>query len=278
MAIYAIGDVQGCFEALTALLDRIRFEPPRDRLWFAGDLVNRGPQSLETLRFVRSLGDDAVVVLGNHDLHLLSLAYRHTAPESCGTLAPVLRAADRAPLIDWLRRRPLLHHDPERGFTLVHAGIPPNWSEALAQRLAHEVEAEFASHTDASFFENLYGNTPDRWDDSVTGTDRRRVIINALTRLRYCDASGRMDFRDKGAPGTQQTGLRPWFELGPARNTRILFGHWSSLEGNLPDGFYNLDHGCVWGRALTALRLDDLQFFSVKCRSYVANAETTCDS
>ncbi|MHB1951208.1 MAG: symmetrical bis(5'-nucleosyl)-tetraphosphatase [Acidiferrobacteraceae bacterium] len=271
MPVYAIGDIQGCFDALKSLLDHIRFDPPRDRLWFAGDLVNRGPESLETLRFVRGLGDDAQVVLGNHDLHLLSLAARGAEPESWGTLAPVLQAADRKPLLDWLRRRPLLHHDPAFGFTLVHAGILPQWSETRAAELAREVEAELGRESDASFFQSLYGNTPDHWDERLTGADRRRVIINAFTRLRFCDESGHMDFREKGAPGTQRKGLKPWFTLGPRRQTRILFGHWSTLDEGVPEGYYNLDRGCVWGKSLTALRLDDLQFFSVRCRAYAEN-------
>ncbi|MHB1943370.1 MAG: symmetrical bis(5'-nucleosyl)-tetraphosphatase [Acidiferrobacteraceae bacterium] len=273
MATYAVGDLQGCFDALQSLLATIGFDPPRDRLWLTGDLVNRGPQSLETLRFVRALGDNAVVVLGNHDLHLLALGYGATSPRSCDTLSDVLCAPDRGELLDWLKRRPLLHRDPVLGFTMVHAGILPAWSEATAARLAREVETELGRASEASFFKSLYGNIPDHWDDRLSGHERRRVIVNALTRMRYCDKWGRMDFREKGAPGTQAAGLRPWFDFGPPRRTRILFGHWSTLRAPVPDGFHGLDHGCVWGNALTALRLDDLQFFSVKCRRYAARAE-----
>lgn len=263
MTVFAIGDVQGCFEALQRLLHEIKFDRLHDRLWFAGDLVNRGPKSLETLRFVRSLGDRATVVLGNHDLHLLSLAAGAAPLRSCDTLTAILDAPDRTDLLDWLRAQPLVHRD--LGFVMVHAGLSPSWSEDEAERLAREVERALAMPQGPEFFRALYGSTPDRWEEGLTGMERLRVIVNTMTRLRYCSPEGRMDFREKGPPGTQN-GLLPWFELETPRREPTLFGHWSALGAGARKGAFSLDSGCVWGGALTALRLDDLRFFSVRCR------------
>lgn len=258
MAVYAIGDVQGCFRELQLLLTKLRFDPARDRLWFAGDLVNRGLQSLETLRFVRNLGAAAITVLGNHDLHLLAAAARAGKLKPKDTLRPILDAPDREELLDWLRRRPVLHHDAEMGYTLIHAGLPPQWELDQARACAHEVESVLRGPDHAEFFEQMYGDEPTFWTDELTGWERLRFITNCLTRLRYCDAEGRVALAHKGAPGSQPVGLYPWFEL-PHRRSRelkILFGHWSTLGERSSPGVYPLDTGCLWGGQLTALRLD----------------------
>jgi bis(5'-nucleosyl)-tetraphosphatase (symmetrical) len=267
MAVYAIGDVQGCHDALLALLDAIRFDPAVDTLWFAGDLVNRGPQSLETLRFVKSL-PRAVTVLGNHDLHLLAVASGQAPAKKRDTFDTLLAAPDRAELLAWLRTRPLLHHDTSLGFTLVHAGLLPPWDLATARRLAAEAEALIAHSDRNDLFTHMYGDTPDHWDESLGGWARARTIINGFTRLRYCDVSGRMDLRPKMAPGGQPPGLLPWFQVPGRRSAglRVLFGHWSTLGVWNADGVIGLDSGCLWGGRLTAARLDgSLTFFDVPC-------------
>lgn len=258
MAVYAIGDIQGCFRELQQLLAHLRFDPGQDTLWFAGDLVNRGPHSLETLRFVRSLGDSAVSVLGNHDLHLLAAATLTNKLKAKDTLHPILDAPDRNELLDWLRRRPLLHHDAELGYTLVHAGLPPQWDLPLAQACAREVETQLRRDDYADYFTHMYGDEPSRWSDTLEGWGRLRFITNCLTRLRYCDAEGNIALAYKGAPGSQPPGLKPWFEHKQRRswNLKILFGHWSTLGERDDDGIYPLDSGCLWGGQLTALRLD----------------------
>lgn len=257
MATYAIGDVQGCYESLRRLLDRVRFDPKCDRIWFTGDLVNRGPDSLRVLRFVKNLGSSAVTVLGNHDLHLLAVAAGIGKKKAQDTLDDVLAAADRHELISWLRNQPLLHHDAYLGYTLVHAGLLPSWDLSLALNLAREVETVLKRDEDA-FFEQMYGNEPNRWSDDLRDVERRRVIVNAFTRLRYCDADGCMDLRQKGPLGTQPPGLFPWFQVPGRRSSkqRIVFGHWSALGIYRGNNVFSLDSGCVWGRSLTALRLD----------------------
>lgn len=258
MAVYAVGDIQGCYRELRRLLDVLRFDPSTDRLWLTGDLVNRGPQSLETLRFVRGLGTAAVSVLGNHDLHLLAAATHAEKLKPQDTLDEILNAPDRDELLDWLRRLPLLHHDAQLGYTLVHAGLPPQWDLASAAACAREVEAQLRSDRYADFFAHMYGNEPTQWSDGLRGWDRLRFITNCLTRLRYCGPDGRIALAHKGAPGTQPAGLLPWFDI-PERRSRALklvFGHWSTLGDRTDPGIYALDSGCVWGGKLTALRLD----------------------
>jgi bis(5'-nucleosyl)-tetraphosphatase (symmetrical) len=271
MATYAIGDVQGCFGALQALLGVIGFDRRRDTLWFTGDLVNRGPQSLEVLRFVRGLGDRAITVLGNHDLHLLAVAAGASRHKVRDTLEDILAAPDRAELLDWLRTRPLLHHDANLGWLLVHAGLLPQWDLALALALAEEVQALLAGAGAQEFFGHMYGDLPDHWRDTLQGVERVRVIINACTRLRFCDLEGNMDLRHKGAPGTQPPDLVPWFEVPTrrTRNTRIVFGHWSTLGRYRNERVICLDSGCLWGRSLTAVRLDSTEpgFASVSCEA-----------
>jgi len=272
MAVYAIGDVQGCYAPMQQLLARLRFDPARDRLWFTGDLVNRGPQSLEVLRFVKSLEDRAVCVLGNHDLHLLAVAAGTAKSGKRDTLDDILRAPDRDELLRWLRTCPLLHHDADLGYTLIHAGLLPPWDLAQAQRLARETEIMLRSDRHPEFFRHMYGDLPDHWNENLHGFDRLRVIVNAFTRLRYCDLDGNMDLRPKGPPGSQPPGLLPWFQV-PGRRShglKIIIGHWSTLGLWQGDGVIGLDSGCLWGRSLSAARLDaePVEIFSVACESY----------
>ncbi|HET6725743.1 MAG TPA: symmetrical bis(5'-nucleosyl)-tetraphosphatase [Gammaproteobacteria bacterium] len=268
---YAIGDIQGCHDALLRLLDRIEFDPASDRLWFTGDLVNRGPRSLETLRFVAELGDAAVTVLGNHDLHLLAVAAGAQQPRDSDTLNDILGAPDFDALIDWLRHLPLAHHDPRLGYTLVHAGLAPQWSVTDALSLAAEVEAQLAGPEWTGFMAEMYGNEPARWDDRLTGADRLRVIVNYLTRMRFCAPDGTLDFAHKGPPGSQPVSLLPWFDAPDRKsvNDRIVCGHWSALGAIESHNVISIDSGCVWGGDLTALKLDasgDSDWYSVNCK------------
>lgn len=272
MSTYAIGDLQGCRQELLDLLDRIHFDESRDRLWFVGDLINRGPESLETLRFVYGLGDSAITVLGNHDLHLLAVAFGDSRLRKKDTLQAILQADDRDELLAWLRRQPLLHHDAELGYTMAHAGLPPFWDLSTAVACADEVQAVLAGDHYAELLRDIYGNKPDQWHEQLGGIERWRYTVNALTRMRYCDLDGRLAQEHKGPPGTQGDDLKPWFELSQRRNReqRIVFGHWSTLRLN-EDNFsvYNvfpLDTGCVWGGTLTAMRLEDQREFSVPSR------------
>lgn len=270
MATYAIGDVQGCYTELRALLHLIDFNAQQDTLWFTGDLVNRGPQSLTTLRFIRSLGANARAVLGNHDIHLLAVARGHTPARRDDTFQEILNAPDREALLTWLRHLPLLHHDPQLGYTLVHAGLPPQWDLVTAQRCAQEVERVLQSTQVDDFLIHLYGDGPDLWSEDLTGYERLRFITNALTRLRYCDAQGRSALRVKGPPGTQPEGYRPWFEW-PERASRplnIVFGHWSTLGACAAPGIQALDTGCVWGGALTALCLENGTRYTLPCLAH----------
>lgn len=273
MATYAVGDLQGCYRELVDLLGSIRFKPETDTLWFTGDLVNRGPESLECLRFVRDLGDRAIVVLGNHDLHLLAIAAGARKPRNKDTLDEILHAPDRGELLDWLARRPLVHRDTTLGFTLVHAGFPPQWDIPAVQRAATELEATLRSNLAADFYSNMYGNEPDTWSDELEGWERLRFVTNCFTRMRFCDPDGRLDLDMTGPPGSQPAPWLPWYEV-PGRRSRgeqILFGHWSTVRLDPRVKFekwkvFPLDTGCVWGGTLTALRLDDQKYFSVPSR------------
>jgi bis(5'-nucleosyl)-tetraphosphatase (symmetrical) len=259
MAVYAIGDIQGCYEPLQRLLDLLKFDPAADRLWLAGDLVNRGPHSVEVLRLVRNLNERVVAVLGNHDLTLLAAAAGQVKPKRKDTFHTILEAPDRDELLDWLRRCPLLHHDAELGFTLVHAGLPPQWDLALAQRCAAEVEATLRGPESEKFMARMFGGEPRRWQNDLVGYDRLRFIVNALTRMRFCTADGVLSLAEKGPPGSAGSGLMPWF-VAPGRHSadlNIVFGHWASLGYYRAPGIYALDSGCVWGHRLTAIRLDE---------------------
>lgn len=265
MATYAIGDLQGCFAPLEALLASVRFDPARDRAWFVGDLVNRGPESLRCLRFVKSLGEAAVTVLGNHDLHLVCMAEGIQKRRPRDTLEDVLGAPDRDELVGWLRYRPLFH--AEGSYAMVHAGLLPAWTVEQAGELAREVEAALRGPDYRAFLERMYGDRPDEWREDLAGVDRLRVIVNAMTRLRVCDAGGRMVMRFKGEPGEANEGWTPWFDVPGRRSAdhAIVCGHWSALGLEIRPDLLSLDSGCVWGRALTAVRLEDRRVFQVGC-------------
>jgi bis(5'-nucleosyl)-tetraphosphatase (symmetrical) len=259
MATYAIGDVQGCYDALARLLEQLRFDSTRDRLWFCGDLVNRGGQSLEVLRLVRSLDAQSVTVLGNHDLSLLAIGERKEADQRRANvdLARVLMAADRDDLLNWLRHRPLLHIDRELGFAMVHAGLAPRWTLNIAKARAAEVERKLQGEDYRKLLKHMFGDRPAMWSKSLGGVERLRAIINVMTRMRFCDVRGRVDFDAKGAPGTQKPGLFPWFEVpGHApRDLPVICGHWSTLGLFQGIGIHAIDTGAVWGGKLTALEL-----------------------
>ena len=263
MATYAIGDVQGCFHELQALLREIGFRGS-DRLWLVGDLVNRGPRSLDVLRFVRDLGDRAITVLGNHDLHLVAQHEGIERARADDTFADVLAAGDRAELVDWLRRRPLMH--VEGGWALVHAGLLPQWSLAKAVALAGEVQAALAAPGYRLFLEHMYGGKPDEWRDELQGWDRLRVVVNAMTRMRFCTPAGKMEFRTTGT--RPPPGHLPWYETRHEEQGCIVCGHWSALGLKLTPRVALLDSGCVWGGALSALRLEDRVLFQVECQGY----------
>jgi bis(5'-nucleosyl)-tetraphosphatase (symmetrical) len=265
MSTLAVGDIQGCYEEFRSLLSLARFGEG-DRLWLVGDLVNRGPESVEVLRFVRNLGARAVTVLGNHDLHLVARAWGFAKARSDDTLDDVLGAHDADELVDWLRARPMMHVEGERA--LVHAGLLPQWTVAKARSLAGEVEHALRGRGAREFIANLYGSRPDRWEDSLQGHDRLRVIVNAMTRLRFCTLQGVMDFHSKGERADAPAGYLPWFEV-PGRasvDATIVCGHWSALGLKRLPGLAALDSGCVWGGQLSALRLEDDRLFQVPCR------------
>ena len=264
MAIYAIGDVQGCYAELIDLVARIEFDRERDQLWFVGDLVNRGPQSLEVLRYVRSLGAAAITVLGNHDLHLLAVAFGDQERLRDGdTLDAILKARDCNDLLDWLRQQPLLHHDAQIGCTLIHAGLAPQWDLRTAQRCAREVETTLRDDRSMkSLFAHMYGNQPDQWSDSLRGTDRLRFIVNCFTRLRVCDAQGRLALKYKGTLRDIPNELYPWFRAPSRRSEKhiMVCGHWSALDfydsRATDEAVLAIDTGCVWGNRLCAVRID----------------------
>jgi len=265
MPTYAIGDIQGCHASLLRLLDEIRFDAAADRLWFVGDLVNRGPNSLDVLRFVKNLGDAAICVLGNHDLHLLALAEGFGRAHKGDTLDDVLAAPDRDELLTWLRRQKLAWREGD--FLMVHGGVLPSWTVDDTMQRAAEAEAALQGAQYRDFFAQMYGNAPVAWDDGLQGIERLRVIVNAFTRLRYCSAAGEMEFHYKGAPGTQPAGWLPWFEV-PGRKSSgatIVTGHWSTLGFINRNDLIALDTGCLWGGRLTAVRLEDRQVFAVQC-------------
>lgn len=267
MSVYAISDVQGCYDALRTLLDKLQFDPNKDKLWFAGDLVNRGPQSLEVLRYVKSLGDCALTVLGNHDLHLLAVEAGIKKKDT--DLKEILAAPDRHELIEWLRQQPLLHHDPALGYTLVHAGVSPQWDLATAQACARELETVLRSEDYREFLKVMYGDGPRKWHWWLFGKRRLRYICNCFTRIRYCTRDGKLALQEKGAPGTQPKKYVPWFEVPKraSQDLRLVFGHWSTLGAYHAPGIYALDTGCVWGGALTALELtaDPPIFSNIQC-------------
>jgi bis(5'-nucleosyl)-tetraphosphatase (symmetrical) len=271
MATYAIGDVQGCYGALRRLLDQLKFDPAQDRLWFAGDLVNRGPASLATLRFVYGIRNAVTMVLGNHDLHLLAVADGGKLGRR-DTLAEILAASDREELLDWLRLQPLFYESSQHNCAMLHAGLPPQWRLEQARAYAREAEHALRGPKYSELLRRMYGDQPDIWDPDLRSWQRLRFIINCFTRLRYCTPEGRIDAGPKGAPGTQARGLVPWFQAPDRRliDTEILFGHWSTLgRTHWPEEkVWCLDTGCIWGGALTALCLETRSLHAVHCDEY----------
>ena len=273
MTRYAIGDVQGCYDELQALIARLHFSADRDQIYFVGDLVNRGPASLQVLRFVRSLGDNAVVVLGNHDLHLLAVVHGVRRNRRSDTLDDVLTAPDRDALLDWLITRPMAHtytNRDGRADLMVHAGLVPQWTVGMTLTLAREVESALRKDP-ARVFDHMYGDEPDRWSDGLAETDRLRFTINVLTRLRVCTVDGRVDLKWKGKPPLSNSPYQPWFDLEQreSRDARIIFGHWSALGFVRRNGVVGLDSGCVWGGSLTSFDLDtDRPPITVACGGY----------
>ena len=277
MPTYAIGDLQGCHAELTQLLADLAFNPAQDRLWFTGDLVNRGPGSLAALRAVCALGDRAVTVLGNHDLHLLACRHvKGVRPRPGDTLDAILNAPDCDDLLDWLRHRPFVHHDDDHNLALVHAGLPPQWTVRRALDLGAEACARLQGPDFAQELSRMYGNLPDCWHEDLRGAQRFRFIVNGFTRLRYVTRDGHLDLKAKGAPGTQRADLVPWFAARDrrSRDTRIVFGHWSTLRLTRAEerehNVLPLDTGAVWGGKLTAVRLDDGARYSVAAINPVA--------
>jgi bis(5'-nucleosyl)-tetraphosphatase (symmetrical) len=273
MSTYVIGDVQGCYDPLRRLLDKLRFDPAHDTLWFVGDLVNRGPQSRAVVRFVMSLGGRAVTVLGNHDLALLVVAEGFRGAHRSDTFDDILAAPDREELLDWLRHRKMMH--AADGHAMVHAGLLPQWGIAQALALAGEVEQALRGAGWREFLRSMYGNEPLRWRDDLAGFDRLRAITNAMTRLRLCTADGLMEFSHKTGLGNLPPGFMPWYEVPgrASRDTPVIFGHWAALGLIVRDEVICLDTGCVWGRALSALRLEDRRIEQLDCPEMGAGAE-----
>ncbi|MFT5211055.1 MAG: bis(5'-nucleosyl)-tetraphosphatase (symmetrical) [Flavobacterium sp.] len=260
MSTYVFGDIQGCFDDLSALLQRIQFDQEKDKLCFLGDLINRGNQNLETIQFMMSL-KQVNIVLGNHDLHFLAVASGCQKISKKDTFSDLMSSPNLQSIIDWMRIKPLILHLDEFNCTLVHAGIPPNWSAGEALRYSTEVEAVLRGNDYKTFFNHMYGNEPAIWSNTLKGWDRLRVITNSLTRLRYCDAKGQMEFKHKTK--IQPEGCSPWFSFERV-DEHILFGHWAAIEGQTgKQNIQALDTGCAWGRELTCLRLDDKKLFSV---------------
>ncbi|PPD34279.1 MAG: diadenosine tetraphosphatase [Methylomonas sp.] len=267
MAIYAIGDIQGCYNEFRRLLDVIQFDPAEDQLWLTGDLVNRGPHSLETLRFIKGLGDAAISVLGNHDLHLIATVASFSKTGKKDTLGPILRASDCDELITWLRQQRLFFFNEQ--FCMLHAGLPPQWNFEQTKLVAREVEQVIGGDDYHKFFRSMYGNKPTVWQDDFPKTEKLRFAVNCFTRLRYCTPEGELDFQYKGAPGSQAANLMPWYAV-PGRKSldmRIIFGHWSTLGFYQGYNVYSIDTGCLWGGQLTALKLDETpQKISIDCQ------------
>lgn len=273
MATYAIGDVQGCFTELRMLLDKINYDSSQDQLWFCGDLINRGPESLATLRFIKELQPAPVVVLGNHDLHLLAIRSHHSKPKKSDTIVEILAAVDLHELCDWLQNQKLLHFDEKLDTTLIHGGLAPQWNMATARGCARELEEVLQSDEAEAFFKHMYSDQPNLWHPKLEDWSRLRFIANALTRLRYCNLEGELCLKEKGSPGKQSPDLFPWF-AHPERafsGHKVLFGHWASLGGQSHDPMYiALDTGCVWGGALSAYCIETEQKISVPAQDTYA--------
>lgn len=267
MATYAIGDIQGCYDQFQALLEKISFDPTQDRLWLTGDIINRGPGSLQTLRYVMGLGERAITVLGNHECHLLAVAQGHKRPHDSDTFHDILDAPDSEALLHWIRHRPFFHEDPQLGFAMLHAGVPPQWTADDIRARASELETALRDDSFDQFLSEMYGNEPKQWSDDLTGNDRLRCIINCFTRMRFCSPEGRLNLKQKGSPGSQPEKLLPWFEVPGRRSQglRIIFGHWSQLGLYRSEDVICLDSGCLWGGQLTAMQLETGAQFCEEC-------------
>lgn len=276
-----IGDLQGCYDDLLRMLEKSNFQPQHDKLWLAGDIVNRGPQSLQCLRFAYKNRKWCKIVLGNHDLHLIATAHQIRKPGRKDTLDEILQAKDGEKLINWLRHQPLLRQSKKKNLIMVHAGIYPLWSIKKAKKMAKQAEAVLQSENHDEFLRVMYGNQPDYWpkkgEKKLQGYERTRFIINSFTRMRYLDTKYRMDMNDNGAPGTQKAGLIPWFELinKKLQKKTIIFGHWSTLRKNQFKNLYALDSGCVWGNKLTALCIKGKKhkLISLNCKGQLKPGE-----
>lgn len=271
---YAIGDVQGCFDDLLRLLEKLDFDPDVDRLWFTGDLVNKGPNSLELLRFVRGLGSATISVLGNHDLHLLAAAAGAIKIRKKDTITEILDAPDCEELLFWLRHQPILHHSETLGFTMIHAGFPPQWDLEKALQCARELETVLQNFDYEDLFLHLPGDGPWRWREDLEGWARLRFITNCFTQLRWCDPSGRIDLPgNRRKASAEKKRSRPWFEIPhrASKPLRILFGHWARLVVAPPvreaSGVFPLDTGCACGGRFTAFRIEDWRYFRLKCKN-----------
>ncbi|MFJ4145602.1 symmetrical bis(5'-nucleosyl)-tetraphosphatase [Pseudomonas sp. NPDC089734] len=269
MAVYAVGDLQGCLAPLKCLLDDVHFDPAKDQLWLVGDLVNRGPQSLETLRFLYGIRDSVVCVLGNHDLHLLAVSRKIERLKKSDTLREILEAPDSNELLEWVRRQKLLHYDAQRNIAMAHAGIPPQWSLKKALKYASEVEQALQDdNLYEPFLDGMYGNEPAKWDNDLHGVTRLRVITNYFTRMRFCTREGKLDLKGKEGIETAPPGYAPWFSHKPRKtgDLKILFGHWAALEGRCDEpGIHALDSGCVWGGTMTLMNVDTLERHQCDC-------------
>lgn len=276
MATYAVGDIQGCYHSFLQLLDEISFDPSRDQLWLVGDIINRGANSLEVLRWVVAHREQVICVLGNHDLHALVVAAGFVRMHRSDTLQALLHADDRDELLDWLRHQKMLH--AEQGYIMVHAGLLPEWTMEQALALSKEVEHALQGVEHRTFLRHMYGNQPTRWHDNLEGIDRLRVITNAMTRLRICRADGEMEFHYKATLSGIPDGYMPWFDV-PDRKTRsevVIFGHWSALGLQQRNNVVALDTGCLWNGKLTAFRLNDHAIFQVPCHPLDAPRNLEC--
>ena len=257
MATYAIGDIQGCYQQLKELLLKLDFKSDKDKLWFAGDIVNRGPYSLKTIRFIKSLEENAITVLGNHDLHLLAIANGHKKQGKKDTIQPILEASDSDVLLDWLLHRPLVHYQKKNHICLVHAGVYPDWSLKQILNYSKEMETILQGPKSHEFFHHMYGDKPRKWSNGLTGWDRLRFITNCFTRMRYINDDLKLCLKEKGAPGKKDDHIHPWFAFErEEEDLNIVFGHWSTLTDPKEKHFYPLDTGCLWGGKLTALKIN----------------------
>jgi len=257
MATYAIGDVQGCYSQLKELLVKLEFNSDKDKLWFAGDIVNRGPDSLKTIRFIKSLEDNAVTVLGNHDLHLLAIANGRKKQGKRDTIQPILEASDSDVLLDWLLHRPLVHYQEKNHICLVHAGIYPDWNLKQILTYSKELETVLQGPKSHEFFHHMYGDKPKKWSNELAGWDRLRFITNCFTRMRYINDDLKLCLKEKGAPGKKDDDIHPWFAFErEEEDLNVVFGHWSTLTDPKEKHFYPVDTGCLWGGKLTALKIN----------------------